>query len=68
MEGRSTGFVKSFDRRHGYGFVLPLGSEEPVFFTAEDIESEPRTLSEGQQVSFVLTLGAGRFEAKHIRP
>ena len=68
MEGRSIGFVKSFDRRHGYGFVLPVGSEEPVFFTAEDIEGDTQSLSEGQQVSFVLVLGAGRFEAKHLRP
>ncbi|WP_418958298.1 cold-shock protein [Streptomyces tritici] len=67
MEDRSIGFVKSFDRRHGYGFVLPVGSQEPVFFTADDIESDPRTLSEGQQVSFVLVLGPGRFEAKHIQ-
>ncbi|MEU8525176.1 MULTISPECIES: cold-shock protein [Streptomyces] len=68
MEDRSTGFVQSFDRRRGYGFVLPKGSEEPVFFAAEEIEGPTRTLAEGQQVTFVLVLAPGRFEAKQLRP
>ncbi|MFD0366871.1 cold-shock protein [Streptomyces sp. NPDC059071] len=65
--GRSVGFVTSFDRAAGYGFVLPLNSEEPVFFRTDDIEGG-HALSEGQQVSFVLVLGDGRFEAQQIRP
>lgn len=44
-----------------------MGSEEQVWFSVEDIEGEGRTLSEGQQVSFVLVLGEGRFEAKELR-
>ncbi|MFD9244773.1 cold shock domain-containing protein [Streptomyces sp. NPDC059556] len=44
-----------------------MGSEEQVYFSAEDIEGEGRSLSEGQQVSFVLVLGDGRFEAKEQR-
>ncbi|MFF3756953.1 cold shock domain-containing protein [Streptomyces sp. NPDC002185] len=67
MEGRSAGFVQSFNRLGGYGFVVPVGSEEQVYFSAEDIEGEERTVSEGQQLSFVLVLGEGRFEAKEIR-
>ncbi|WP_328941910.1 cold shock domain-containing protein [Streptomyces sp. NBC_00250] len=67
MEGRSKGFVQSFNRAGGYGFVVPVGSEEQVYFSAEDIEGEGRTVSEGQQVSFVLVLGDGRFEAKELR-
>ncbi|WP_338492498.1 cold shock domain-containing protein [Streptomyces sp. SJL17-4] len=67
MAGRSKGFVHSFNRAGGYGFVVPVGSEEQVWFSAEDIEGEGRTLSEGQQVSFVLVLGDGRFEAKELR-
>ncbi|MFI8520297.1 cold-shock protein [Streptomyces sp. NPDC085481] len=66
--GRSVGFVQSFDRHAGYGFVVPVGSEEPVYFRAEDIEGGARSLSEGQQVTFVLVLGDGRFEAKELRP
>ncbi|MBB4984361.1 MULTISPECIES: cold shock domain-containing protein [Streptomyces] len=67
MEGRSNGFVQSFNRLGGYGFVVPVGSEEQVYFSADDIESAERTVSEGQQISFVLVLGDGRFEAKEIR-
>ncbi|MFB6842314.1 cold-shock protein [Streptomyces sp. NPDC056361] len=67
MEGRSIGFVQSFNRLGGYGFVVPVGSEEQVYFSAEDIEGGDRSLSEGQQVSFVLVLGEGRFEAKELR-
>ncbi|MFF8836920.1 cold-shock protein [Streptomyces sp. NPDC015130] len=67
MEGRSKGFVHSFNRLGGYGFVVPVGSEEQVWFNAEDIEGDVRTVSEGQQVTFVLVLGDGRFEAKELR-
>ncbi|WP_332436641.1 cold-shock protein [Streptomyces sp. P9-A4] len=67
VEGRSIGFVHSFNRAGGYGFVVPVGSEEQVYFRAEDIEGGERGLSEGQQVSFVLVLGDGRFEARELR-
>ncbi|MFH8579253.1 cold shock domain-containing protein [Streptomyces zaomyceticus] len=59
--------MHSFNRAGGYGFVVPVGSEEQVWFSAEDIEGKDRVLSEGQQVSFVLVLGDGRFEAKELR-
>ncbi|MFE2562193.1 cold shock domain-containing protein [Streptomyces sp. NPDC059352] len=67
VEGRSKGFVQSFNRLGGYGFVVPVGSEEQVYFSAADIEGETQSLSEGQQVTFVLVLGDGRFEAKELR-
>ncbi|MFF6832823.1 MULTISPECIES: cold shock domain-containing protein [unclassified Streptomyces] len=67
MEGRSKGFVRSFNRLGGYGFVVPVGSRDQVWFSAEDIEDESGTVSEGQQVSFVLVLGDGRFEARQLR-
>lgn len=67
MEGRSKGFVQSFNRLGGYGFVVPVDSEEQVYFSATDIEGDVQTVSEGQQVTFVLVLGDGRFEAKELR-
>lgn len=67
VEGRSKGFVQTFNRLGGYGFVVPVGSEEQVYFSAADIEGETQSLSEGQQVTFVLVLGDGRFEAKELR-
>ncbi|MEW1699630.1 cold-shock protein [Streptomyces sp. NPDC093249] len=59
--------MHSFDRAGGYGFVIPVGSREQVYFRAEDIEGGDRSLSEGQQVTFVLVLGDGRFEARELR-
>ncbi|GHI83573.1 cold shock domain-containing protein [Streptomyces xanthophaeus] len=68
MEPRVKGFVQSYNRDRGYGFILPLGSTTPVFVEEEHIEGDPRVLSEGQQVTFTIELGPGRMEAHHVRP
>ncbi|MBO0510730.1 cold shock domain-containing protein [Streptomyces beijiangensis] len=62
------GFVQFWDRSRGFGFITPLGSNQPVYVQRDDIEGECQNLSDDQQVSFVLELGPGRFEAKHVRP
>ncbi|MFC7308084.1 cold shock domain-containing protein [Streptomyces monticola] len=67
MEERINGYVQWFNRKQGYGFVVPYGQLDAVFVRREDLE-ECSTLSEGQQVSFVLALGLGRFEARKVRP
>ncbi|MFD7016252.1 cold shock domain-containing protein [Streptomyces sp. NPDC059161] len=68
MSERCEGIVQYFDREKGYGFVVPFGQHDAIHVRREDIEGEPRTLSEGQQVSFVIELGQGRFEARAVRP
>lgn len=68
MTERCTGFIQSYNRQAGYGFLVPLGDEEPVYFEQADIEDPDKGLSVDQQVTFVLVLGAGRFVAKEIRP
>lgn len=68
MSGRRKGLVTYFNQEGGYGFITPYGDEDTVYVRAEDVETEDRALSEGQQVSFVLELGEGRFEARHVRP
>ncbi|MFD3699097.1 cold-shock protein [Streptomyces sp. NPDC058646] len=68
MEPRVKGFVQSYNRDRGYGFILPLGETTPVFVEAEDIEGDPRVLSEEQQVTFTIELGPGRMTARHVRP
>ncbi|MGW2861206.1 cold shock domain-containing protein [Streptomyces sp. NPDC001205] len=68
MSVRCDGIVQYFDREKGYGFVVPIGQRDGIYVRREDIEEEPRTLSEGQQVSFVIELGLGRFEARAVRP
>ncbi|MGW6708586.1 cold shock domain-containing protein [Streptomyces sp. NPDC054956] len=68
MTERCTGFIQSYNRQAGYGFLVPLGHEEPVYFEQSDITDECKGLSVDQQVTFILELGAGRFVAKDIRP
>nr|WSX53651.1 cold shock domain-containing protein [Streptomyces sp. NBC_00974] len=68
MSERYTGFIQSYNRQAGHGFLVPLGHEEPVYFEQADIEAPDKGLSVDQQVTFVLVLGAGRFVAKEIRP
>ena len=68
MSERCEGIVQYFDREKGYGFVVPMGQRDAIYVRREDIEGETRTLSEGQQVSFVIELGQGRFEARAVRP
>ncbi|MGW6691104.1 cold shock domain-containing protein [Streptomyces sp. NPDC054961] len=68
MTERCTGFIQSYNRRAGHGFLVPLGHQEPVFFEQADIEEPDKGLSVDQQVTFVLVLGDGRFVAKEIRP
>ncbi|MGP3683790.1 cold-shock protein [Streptomyces sp. IBSNAI002] len=68
MEPRVKGFVQSYNRDRGYGFILPLGETAPVFVEREDIEHDPQVLSEEQQVTFTIELGQGRMSARHVRP
>ncbi|MEU9234771.1 cold-shock protein [Streptomyces subrutilus] len=68
MEPRVKGFVQSYNRDRGYGFILPLGETESVFVEREDIEHDPQVLSEEQQVTFTIELGQGRMSARHVRP
>ena len=63
-DDRCTGFVQFWDRGRGYGFIVPLGSDQSVYVHRDDCKS----LSVDQQVTFSLQLGPGRFEAKRVRP
>ncbi|GAA1943747.1 hypothetical protein GCM10009837_82230 [Streptomyces durmitorensis] len=60
--------MQYFNREGGYGFIVPVGQREPVFVKREDFDGDLRVLSEGQQVTFELELGCGRFEARHVQP
>ncbi|MCZ4102563.1 cold shock domain-containing protein [Streptomyces sp. So13.3] len=67
MSSRTIGFVQWFNRDAGYGFVIPIGGNDPVYFEEQDIEGPCSGLSEDQQISFVLELTATRFVARQIR-
>ena len=66
----STGVVKWFDRRKGYGFIIPIGtgSKDDVFVHYSTIQCRQpeRILCEGQFVFYELE--AGRDEASRVRP
>ncbi|MCX5410243.1 cold shock domain-containing protein [Streptomyces sp. NBC_00335] len=67
MTQRCTGFIQHYNRQAGYGFLIPLGHKEPLYFEEADLEGGYRGLSVDQQVTFVFALGEGRFVAKEIR-
>ncbi|MER5730600.1 cold shock domain-containing protein [Streptomyces sp. NPDC002138] len=68
MDTRVKGFVQSYNRDHGYGFLVPCGAEDTVYVERDDIEADPRTLSEEQQVTFTIEFADGRFVARHVQP
>ncbi|MET9609290.1 cold shock domain-containing protein [Streptomyces sp. NPDC006512] len=65
---RFTGFVQSYNRARGYGFILPLGRQEPVFVTRDALEGPTPSLSEEQQVTFTIEFHEGRLHARHVLP
>ncbi|MET9698486.1 cold shock domain-containing protein [Streptomyces sp. NPDC006529] len=65
---RVTGFVQTYNKDRGYGFLVPCGSQDTVYVERADIASEPRTLSEEQQVTFAIEFADGRFVARHVLP
>ncbi|WP_328302355.1 cold shock domain-containing protein [Streptomyces sp. NBC_00435] len=68
MNERLIGFVEWYDRATGCGSVVPLGSTIPIRVHRADIAGECKSLSAGQQVSFVIELGPTGFEARHVLP
>ncbi|MCX5205940.1 cold shock domain-containing protein [Streptomyces sp. NBC_00237] len=67
MKERCQGTVVYFNRGLGYGFVVQHGHRDQIFVRCESIESPTEVLSEGQDVSFVVDLRDGRWEAAHVR-
>lgn len=65
---RCEGIVQYYDRRRGFGFIIPLGGGTPFFASARDLAEPGAVLHEGQHVSFRVELGIGRFRAVDIRP
>lgn len=66
---RTTGTVKWFSARRGYGFISD-GTEKDYFVHFSEIQTEGfRKLSTGQQVTFEIAVdGQGRELAKNVIP
>lgn len=66
MSQTSTGTVKWFNESKGFGFI-EQDSGPDVFAHFKSIQGDGfKTLSEGQQVEFVVTQGAKGLQAENI--
>lgn len=61
------GFVKWFDNRKGYGFLI-YNEDEEIFVHFTAIEEEDfKTLEENQQVTFQVMEGTRGQQAAHVK-
>ncbi|MBP2100039.1 cold-shock protein [Enterococcus rivorum] len=61
------GFVKWFDRKKGYGFIV-YNEDEEVFVHFTAIEEEGyKTLEENQAVAFEIMEGTRGLQAAHVK-
>lgn len=64
----ATGVVKWFNDSKGFGFVTPDENGEDLFAHFSAIQANGfRTLTEGQRVSFEVTMGAKGKQASNIQ-
>jgi len=63
-----TGLVKFFDRKKGFGFIVPSGGGPDVFVHYSDIlgEEEFKTLFDGQNVEYEEASGDKGIKAKNV--
>jgi CspA family cold shock protein len=65
----STGTVKWFNEKKGFGFIQPDNGGDDLFVHHGDIDSDGfRTLQEGQKVSFEQSTGPKGPKALSVRP
>ncbi len=63
------GTVKWFNESKGFGFIAPDGGGEDLFAHFSAIQGQGfKTLTEGQRVSFDVTMGQKGKQASNIRP
>ena len=64
----ATGIVKWFNDSKGFGFITPDENGEDLFAHFSAIQANGfRTLTEGQRVSFEVTMGAKGKQASNIQ-
>ena len=65
----STGRVKWFNEKKGFGFIVPDDGSEEVFVHHSNIAAEGyRSLDEGQKVEYETGQGRKGLEATNVKP
>ncbi|MBV2132701.1 cold-shock protein [Pseudomonas sp. MAP12] len=68
MSNRQSGTVKWFNDEKGFGFITPADGSADLFVHFRAIQSEGfKSLSEGQQVTFVPAKGQKGMQAEDVR-
>ncbi|HYQ38768.1 MAG TPA: cold-shock protein [Pseudomonas sp.] len=68
MSNRQSGTVKWFNDEKGFGFITPADGSADLFVHFRAIQSDGfKSLSEGQQVTFVPAKGQKGMQAEDVR-
>jgi CspA family cold shock protein len=68
MSNRQSGTVKWFNDEKGFGFITPADGSADLFVHFRAIQSDGfKSLSEGQQVTFVPAKGQKGMQAEEVR-
>ncbi|PNG44226.1 DNA-binding protein [Pseudomonas asplenii] len=66
MSDRQSGTVKWFNDEKGFGFITPQDGGEDLFVHFKLIESDYKSLKEGQPVTFVAEKGPRGMQAEQV--
>ncbi|MFP6831037.1 MAG: cold-shock protein [Pseudomonas sp.] len=67
MSDRQSGTVKWFNDEKGFGFITPQDGGEDLFVHFKLIESDYKSLKEGQPVTFVAAKGPRGMQAEQVK-
>lgn len=67
---KEEGVIKKFDRKRGFGFIVPNNGGKDVFFHINGLIEgiEAKDISEGLKVNFEIYENAKGFNAKDVCP
>jgi CspA family cold shock protein len=63
---KSKGTIKFFNSQKGFGFITPDNGGKDLFVHANNVQGDPKSLREGQKVSFVESPGRKGPEATDV--